>query len=537
MEVPKRVREWRDKFAQMQADRSVFNSHWDEVAKVVAPDSARFTSDYNMAGEKHRSELYDSIGQACNERLAAGFYSMLTSPTQKWFELSTNVNDLDNDYDVQVWLHEVSSRMFVEMSRPQCGFVTAIQEVYHSLGAFGNGIIFVTESPNLSLLQFNSLPLQECYFGESLGTKVDTLYRHYRRTAAQLAKTFGLERLSERAQKLFEQGNISEKIDILHIIEPIQATNGKPFRTAYIELQNNHIISEGSYDESPFAIGRFYKTSYEIYGRGPGSTALADLNTLQQISKTVLKGAQKMVDPPLMVPDQGFIGSIRVAPGSISYFRQGLSADDKIQPLLTQGAPALGEDIAQSIRVRIREMFFNDQLQMSEGPQMTATEVLQRAEDRMRLLGPVVGRTQAELLGPLLERVFGLLMRAGRLPEPPQILLDPSVKLRIVYQSLMFKALEQTEANGLLRVAQLISPFMAADPTVMDVFNTEQIARHLGQVYSLNPRFFRSTREVEAMRQQRQQQQAMQQQIEMAAQGGAALKDTAQGMATLGQMQ
>lgn len=537
MEVPKRVLEWRNTFAQMQADRSVFNSHWDEIAKVVAPDSARFTSDYNTAGEKHRSELYDSIGQACNERLAAGFYSMLTSPTQKWFELSTNDNELDNDYEVQVWLHDVSSRMFIEMSRPQCGFVTAIQEVYHSLGAFGNGIMFVTESPNLSLLQFSSLPLQECYFGESSGNNVDTLYRAYRRTASQLVNTFGKDKLSERVQKLFEGGNISEKVEILHVIEPVRATNGKPFRSAYVEMQNNHIISEGSYDECPFAIGRFYKTSYETYGRGPGSTALADLNTLQQVSKTVLKGAQKMVDPPLMVPDQGFIGTIRVAPGAISYFRQGLSAEDRVQPLLTQGAPALGEDIAQGIRNRVREIFFNDQLQMTDSVQMTATEVLQRAEDRMRLLGPVVGRTQAELLGPMLERVFGLLMRAGRLPNPPQILLEPSVKLRITYQSLMFKALEQTEANGLLRVAQLISPFMAADPTVMDVFNTEQIARQLGRVYSLNPAFFRSEREVASVRQQRQQQQAMQQQIEMAAQGGAALKDTAQGMAALGSMQ
>ena len=206
-------------------------------------------------------------------------------------------------------------------------------------------------------------------------------------------------------------------------------------------------------------------------------------------------------------------------------------------PLQTGGVPQLGEDLAQGRRNRIREMFYVDQLQMSEGPQMTATEVLQRAEDRMRLLGPVVGRAQAELLGPLLERVFGLMLRAGRLPEPPQILLQPDVKLRITYQSLMFKAQEQTEANGLLRVAQLISPFMAADPTVMDVFNTEVIARRLGQVYSLNPQFFRSQREVSEIRQQRQEQQAMQAQLEMAAQGGAALKDTAQGMATLGQMQ
>lgn len=526
---------WKQKFNQMASDRATFNAQWDEVAKVVCPDAARFSSEFNTPGERRNQELYDSTGVHANELLASGFYSLLTSPSQRWFELLTNDDDVNADREVELWLREVSNRMYAEMSRPTTGFITAVHEVYHSLGAFGNGILFVTESDDLKSLRFVSLPLQECYFAESAGTRVDTLYRKYKRTAAQLVKTFGINAVSDHTRELYEKNNNQEKIDVLHIIEPKQ--DSREYQSCYIEYELGHILSKGRFEECPFMCPRFYKTSYEVYGRGPGSSALPDLKMLQQIAKTTIKGAQKIVDPPLMIPDQGFIGDIRTMPGGISYFRSGLSSEDRIIPLQTGGNPGLGVDLSQDIRARVREMFYIDQLQLNNGPQMTATEVIQRTEERMRLLGPVTGRAQAELLGPCVIRTFGLLSRAGRLPNPPEIMMDPSVKLRVVYQSPMMKAQEQTEANGLLRVTQLVAPFMSIDPSVMDVFNPEAIARGVGHMYSLNPNFFRSEEEVQAIRQQRAEQQQQQQMVEMLNQGGAGIKDLAQGMEAMGGMQ
>ena len=99
---------------------------------------------------------------------------------------------------------------------------------------------------------------------------------------------------------------------------------------------------------------------------------------------------------------------------------------------MTGGRPDLGFDLVQDVRARVREIFFVDQLQLNEGPEMTATEVIQRTEEKMRLMGPVVGRTQTELLGPMLQRVFGLLYRAGKLPPPPPHMLQRGFKLKIV---------------------------------------------------------------------------------------------------------
>lgn len=527
------VKVYKSKFEQMQADRSTFGQQWDEVADVVLPSSASFISDFHTPGEKKGQNLYDSTGVHANELLAAGFYSLLTSPSQKWFEIVTNSHELNYNREVELWLSEVSHRMYAEMQRPTTGFQSALQEVYTSLGAFGNGILFVTEDSKLETLQFVSLPLQECYFAEAPNGSIDTLYRYYKRTALQLVNMFGINKVSDAVAKAYERNDLSQKFDVLHVIEP----NGKAYESIYIEMDKERVLSKKRFEECPFMVCRFYKTSYEVYGRGPGSSALADLKMLQQIAKTTIRGAQKIVDPPLLVPDQGYVGNIHVVPGGVTYFRSGLSNDDRITPLQTGGSPGLGEDLAEGIRNRVREMFYVDQLQLNNGPQMTATEVLQRSEEKMRLLGPVTGRAQAELLGPLIKRVFGLLRRAGRLPDPPEALYEPGVKLKIIYQSPLMKSQDQTEANGLLRVAQLMGPFMSLDPTVMDVFNPEAIARGLGKMYSIRPEFFRSEEEVAAVKQQRQEMQQQQQMAQLMQTGGSGLKDMAQGMQALGDMQ
>ena len=66
-------------------------------------------------------------------------------------------------------------------------------------------------------------------------------------------------------------------------------------------------------------------------------------------------------------------------------------------------------------RTAIRNVFYVDQLMLQQGPQMTATEVIQRNEEKMRLLGPVLGRLQSELLKPLIDRVFNILLRNNQL--------------------------------------------------------------------------------------------------------------------------
>jgi hypothetical protein len=132
---------------------------------------------------------------------------------------------------------------------------------------------------------------------------------------------------------------------------------------------------------------------------------------------------------------------------------------------------------------------------------MTATEVMQRTEEKLRLMGPLLGRIQTELLGPLINRVYGLLERAGKFPERPAIMDE--VPLKIVYTSPIARAQEQVEANGLMRAIGILEPLMQYKPDVADIFNTDEMSRGIFDMFSVNPKYLNDEETVTSIRQGR----------------------------------
>ena len=525
------------RFDGLKNDRSAFSSHWQQIAEVLSPAGAVFTDDgaHYQQGTKNARHVYDTTGIHSNELLSSGFFSLLTSPTIPWFILQTSDTSLNQDFEVADWLAKITKIMQYEIQRPQTGFTTSMHEFYLEYGGYGNSTMFVTESKDRQNLLFLTLPLHECYYQENDEGRVDTLFRKYWRTPYQLMERFGVANISKRAAQLLADPKSNERIEVLHVIMPnlygkINSlfNDSLPFLSVYIDIKNTHVMSVSGFQEMPFMAARFYKMPQEIYGRGPGSTALPDLNMLQEMTKTVLRGAQKIVDPPLQMPDQGFINPPNTAPGRVNYYRAGTAETDRIMPLQTGGQPQIGLDIIMNIQNRIREIFFVDQLQLNIGPQMTATEVIQRTEEKQRLMGPIIGRASTELLSPLLLRCFGIRVRAGKLPFPPQAIVEGNPQLKIVYTSPIFKAQEQVAANNVTRTAQVLLPFMSVDPSVMDVFHPYRMAKGIGEVFNVDPEFFRTEDEFQEVQESRAQAAAQQQQAEMLKNQGAGINSLAQ---------
>ena len=527
------------RYEAASTERANFASHWQSIAQVISPAGAVFLDTQVTQGARDHSRVYDTTGIHANELLSSGFFSLLTSPTVPWFQLLTNDRQLNEMRDVQIWLADVSRIMAHEIQRPQTGFTTAMHEFYLEYGAYGNGTMFITEKSDMSSLLFLTIPLAECYYMENDDGAVDTLIRGYRRTAHQLIERFGENGVSEKVRKAAEGGQLHQQFDVLHFIMPnyMAAMHGinsyeLPYLSVYLEKESRHVLSVSGFSEQPFMAARFYKMPQEIYGRGPGSAALPDLNMLQEMMKTTLRGAQKMVDPPLQMPDQGFLKPPNTAPGRINYYRAG--SGERIEPLQTGGRPDLGMDLIQSTQNRVREIFFVDQLQLNIGPQMTATEVMQRTEEKQRLMGPVIGRASTELLSPMIIRCFGLLLRAGKIPDPPGVFMTGGAKLKILYTSPIFKSQEQIAANNITRTMQVMLPFQGADPTIMDAFHPQRVARGVGELFNLDPRFYRSEEELAEVQQQRAQAQAAANNSEQLKNTGIGLNNLASAGETLG---
>ena len=234
---------------------------------------------------------------------------------------------------------------------------------------------------------------------------------------------FGFDNFSRSTQNLFKKEPF-EEIELVHVVRPRTIYNERkedkknmPFQSIYFEYGEGHIINISGFKEMPYVVPRYLKASTEIYGRSPAMNALPDVKVLNKMVETALKAAAKQVDPPLLVPDDSMLSPIRMSAGSLNYYRSG--SRDRIEPLNIGANNPIGIQMEEQRRKAIRENFFVDQLMTVQGQNMTATEVMQRTEEKMRLLGPVLGRLQSELLQPLITRSFNLLFKNNKLPLRP----------------------------------------------------------------------------------------------------------------------
>jgi hypothetical protein len=274
------------------------------------------------------------------------------------------------------------------------------------------------------------------------------------------------------------------------------------------------ILSEGGFDEFPYAVPRWTKISGEMYGRSPAMKALPDIKMINQMMKVTLRAAQKIVDPILLLPDDGVVLPFKSSPGAINYYRAG--SQDQIKPLETGSRIDFGYQVMEDVRTRIRSAFFIDQLQLREGPQMTATEVMQRTEEQLRLLAPVLGRLHHELLSPLIDRCFGILYRKRILPQAPEALQGRKVDVQ--FSSMIARAQKTAELEGFNRFITFAGPIMQIQQDTVDNINGDDALRYIANKLDLPHEFIRYEVELKKLREARAQaaQEAAAQQQQMA---------------------
>jgi len=511
-------------------ERKQFEDHAQQIAELVMPRKDAFYNE-NTPGEKKMQRVYDPTGIHSNEMLAAGLHGMATNPATRWFGIRLLDEELMERDDVKEWLSSIERIMFREMHAPGPKLTTHLHELYLDLGAFGTGVMFIGKSANDQLL-FQTRHLGECFIDENAEGRVDTVYRCFEMNVRQLWQMSEDKdwSLSSKTAKMAEKQEWNQKVKVIHAVYPrAEREKGKetadnmPYASIYLEEAEQHILLESGFEEFPYAVPRWYKQAGERYGRSPGMTALPDVKMLQEMMKTTLKAAQKIVDPPLQVPDDGVVGPVRTIPGGLNFLRPG----SEIRPLITGGQIGLSEEMMEQVRNRIRTTFFVDIVQVAPPDvNITATEFMQRTQDRMRLLGPIIGRMEAELLGPMINRNFGVLSRIeGKLPEAPDGVEDQ--EFTVEYVSPIASAQRAAEVDGFMQYMQEMALIAQANPQEASNISARiewtKIPEWVADRRRIDPELILSDEEVEA----KQQQNAMQNAVSAAPDLAKATKDFA----------
>ena len=504
-------KELKDNMSRLQTKRQVWEGHWQEVSDYMLPRKSDVNTE-RTRGDKRNIKIYDATAVHSLELLASSLHGMLTSAAQRWFQLRFKEAILNDSDEAKEWLEDAMDKMYVAIARSN--FQTEIFENYHDLIAFGTSCLFIEEDKD-DLVRFSARHIKEIYITENDKGFVDTIYRKFKLTAKAALEKFGKDNISRDLAVKFTKTPFDD-VDIVHVVRPRSIFDpnkldkqNMPFQSVYMEYETGHIISIGGFREFPYVVPRYLKASNEIYGRSPGMNSLPDVKVLNKMVEVSMKAAQKQVDPPLLVPDDAMILPIRTAPGSLNYYRSG--SRDRIEPLNIGANNPLGLNMEDQRRRAISRTFHVDQLLIQENRTMTATEVMQRNQEKMKILGPVIGRLQQELLQPLIIRVFNIMLRNKQFLPAPEVLINQEVDIE--YVSPVAVAQKGSQLESIMRGLEIFGSVAQIAP-VTDYIDENGLVKQIINILGLPAKMIKSDKQVQELRAVRQEQEAAQAQMQ-----------------------
>ena len=349
------------RFETLRNKRSVWESHWQEVAERVLPRQAEFNT-RRPAGEKRTEKIFDATAPLALDRFAAAMESLLTPRNQRWHKLRASDETLNEIDEVRAWFEQAENALFAARYSPRANFSGQCHETYVGLGAFGTGVLFVGTDPSAGL-RYKSIHLGEIFPAEDHQGRIDTVYRKFELTARQAAQKWGAKRLSERVRKKLEK-EPDETFEFLHCVFPREERDtaradaaNMPYVSIYVDLDAKQIVSEGGFNTFPYPISRYVTAPREVFGRSPAMLALPDIKMLNEMSKTTIEAAHQRVRPPLLLHDDGVAARFSTRPGALNYGMVTADGRQLAQPLQTNGDVGLGLEMMEQRRRTIRSTF------------------------------------------------------------------------------------------------------------------------------------------------------------------------------------
>lgn len=510
----------KDGFSKAQSDRAVVESTWGDVLYYTQPHKRDVVSTMTE-GEKYPDDVYDDTAIQANLVLAAGLSGYMTNASQRWFEYAARDERLMDSQDARKYFADCTNIAYSVLGNSN--FYQQVHEVYLDLGSIGPGFLYEEEDEAADVRFFARHP-KEMYIIENDKGLVDIVYRAFKLTAWQAFNMFGKDKCGKSINKALENNDLTKDFDFVQYICPRHdRAAGKednlnlPFASYWLNLSDEKICKESGFMDFPFFVPRFYKNTAKTYGFGAGTAAYSNIKMLNKMMEYYIKGAETAIWPPFMLEHDSMIGSLDLRAGALNYQRGALSQGQQAQPIDIGMKAQIGFDFINRYEDKISRAFFADLfLMLANNKNMTATEVVERTQEKMLVLGPVLGRLQTELLTPMLTRTFNILQKRGKFPEPPQSLQGKDYD--IIYISPLAKAQRASQAKDTITFLQVVGQMAQMAPGILDSIDGDTVIKKLSKMYSVDPDIIRDEDEVKAIRDAKDQAQREMQAMEMAQQ-------------------
>lgn len=508
--------------------REPYMNRWREIRKYQLPYVGQFDGEDTEGNAANRKDtkIYNGASWESNQIFAAGIMSGLTPPNRKWFRMVFDSDELADSTELGALLDDRMNIINGVLERSN--FYTAVHACYLEL-AFGQAPLGIFPDARNGV-HFVSYPIGSYAMETGPDGTIEFFCRKYKMSARQLVDKFGKENVPQNILNDLESGAPGMKANhtVVWYVEPNKAADSNKIGGEYLPYisvyyvensEENDFLYVGGFYEFPVPVARYLINGNESYGKGPGWFAEGDSKALQLMEKDRLVAIELGVKPPVQASPAMASKGINMIPGGKTYY----PGESKVEPLFNVGVNMqhLESAIAQQVDRIKREYNANLFMMLDElaDKQMTAREVLERNQEKMAILGPVVQRMQFEFLGRIIERVYNILDRAHFFPEPD----DPELMEMLAQQEIKIEYIsplaQAQKMSGLVNIEQAIAfagQLAQFDPTILKKVDWSETLNQYFALVGAPAAIKRSDDDYNELVQQEQEQQAQMMQEQQA---------------------
>jgi hypothetical protein len=414
------------RYDRLKADRGTWDTLWQQIADYVQPRKSAINTRKTEGVDGYTDNLFNMTAVRANQILASGQMDYLFSG--RWFSFDPAPEIRDDE--AKMYYQQCTEIALRELARSNWNL--EIHEALLDRGAFGTSALLLEEGTK-KRLAFHKFDVGTFAIAEDHEGKVDTLARDFELTVRQAKQKFGEDAFGPVLTKACADPKKQDvKFRFLHSIHPREPGEydagkldgvNKPIASCYISLDDRCIVKEGGYDEDPIAVSRFLKWGQQPYGYSPSIEALPIVRQVNFIEMNMDALGEIAAFPRILLPDS-MDGDVDMRAGGATTFDPN-NPNAMPREWGTSGRYDIGKERIEMKDKAIREAYHVDLFQMLQQieRQMTAYEVAQRLAEKVTAFSPTFYRLQTEVTNPILLRVFNILHRANKFPEPPPSVL------------------------------------------------------------------------------------------------------------------
>lgn len=545
--------------AKQQFDK--VRATWIDCGKWAAPHKIQWMLG-QTEGERNNHHIVDGTHILALRSYVAGFLEGNTSATRPWFRHGVEDEALMKYPVHKEWLEFLSRRTFKLLA--SSNFYHEAGDFYYDIGTFNTGAHYIDEIQGR--LHFHTL-IPGSYFviNNALGEAV-VLVREFSLTVKALVDRYGKKKngdwdwsnFSSQVKKLYEDGNYTTKIDVVHIVEenehydvnkPEVLLNKRWVSKTY-ELGGNYgtYLDPSTFAETgpreqdgdkylkiaasrrkPFIVGTNARAGNFEYGqKGPTLDALGCIKSLNKKAISKDRAIEQVLEPATQGPANLRKSYITTAPRHFvpidpsAYSKRGLEV---INPLAPAGAQLLTADV-QDLRQMVDRFYYADYLlYLTKNPKTrTAAETNAIVQEQQLVIGPNLQSLNFTYNLPVFDFITDyVLTEDPYLPPPPPDLAGRF--LRPEFISVFAQAQKAADLPTIDRAMAAFGNIGALKPEMWDKVNLDRLADLYEDRLYLPAGLVRSQDETDAIRERAMREMQRRQQMEQMVQAAGAAKD------------